>query len=196
MGGRGLTRLQGPKQGRTDPPTHTFLSLTVFGRLYSFPAVGIRGKGRRGESSSMGVSPPTPAGKTLTLVLDVGPCGDSPRPLTAWACLGCQSCFLPWCIRAASSDPRWESRVGAGLRGASRPSQSCAFSFLQRSQQLKHPAWLALAPRRFNSGLPMNIGVLFVPQQEAWVVERMGKFHRILEPVRSRFSPLLDSAGS
>ncbi|KAM9262115.1 stomatin-like protein 2, mitochondrial isoform 2-T2 [Morus bassanus] len=28
----------------------------------------------------------------------------------------------------------------------------------------------------------MNIGVLFVPQQEAWVVERMGKFHRILEP--------------
>lgn len=41
----------------------------------------------------------------------------------------------------------------------------------------------------------MNIGVLFVPQQEAWVVERMGKFHRILEPVRSSFS-LLDSAGS
>lgn len=29
----------------------------------------------------------------------------------------------------------------------------------------------------------MNTVVLFVPQQEAWVVERMGKFHRILEPV-------------
>lgn len=29
----------------------------------------------------------------------------------------------------------------------------------------------------------MNTVVLFVPQQEAWVVERMGRFHRILEPV-------------
>lgn len=32
--------------------------------------------------------------------------------------------------------------------------------------------------------------VLFVPQQEAWVVERMGRFHRILEPVRTYFCPL------
>ena len=24
---------------------------------------------------------------------------------------------------------------------------------------------------------------MFVPQQEAWVVERFGKFHRLLEPV-------------
>lgn len=66
----------------------------------------------------------------------------------------------------------------------------------QHSQQLKRAARLAPAPCRWNSGLPVNIGVLFVPQQEAWVVERMGKFHRILEPVRSSFSPLLDSAGS
>lgn len=32
----------------------------------------------------------------------------------------------------------------------------------------------------------MNTVVLFVPQQEAWVVERMGRFHRILEPVAVR----------
>ncbi|XP_009997997.1 PREDICTED: stomatin-like protein 2, mitochondrial [Chaetura pelagica] len=38
----------------------------------------------------------------------------------------------------------------------------------------------------------MNIGVLFVPQQEAWVVERMGKFHRILEPGLNFLIPLLD----
>ncbi|XP_076217824.1 stomatin-like protein 2, mitochondrial [Aptenodytes patagonicus] len=63
---------------------------------------------------------------------------------------------------------------------------------LQRSQQLKHSAWLAPAPCRLNSGLPMNIGVLFVPQQEAWVVERMGKFHRILEPGLNFLIPLLD----
>uniref|UniRef100_A0A8C0EUI2 Stomatin-like protein 2, mitochondrial n=1 Tax=Bubo bubo TaxID=30461 RepID=A0A8C0EUI2_BUBBB len=53
-------------------------------------------------------------------------------------------------------------------------------------------AWLALAPHRLNSGLPVNIGVLFVPQQEAWVVERMGKFHRILEPGLNFLIPLLD----
>ncbi|NWQ95144.1 STML2 protein, partial [Burhinus bistriatus] len=61
-----------------------------------------------------------------------------------------------------------------------------------RSQQLKRAAWLASAPCRLSSGLPMNIGVLFVPQQEAWVVERMGKFHRILEPGLNFLIPLLD----
>ncbi|NWZ81698.1 STML2 protein, partial [Poecile atricapillus] len=57
---------------------------------------------------------------------------------------------------------------------------------------LKRVAQLAPAPCRWNSGLPMNIGVLFVPQQEAWVVERMGKFHRILEPGLNFLIPLLD----
>ncbi|KAM6364403.1 LOW QUALITY PROTEIN: stomatin-like protein 2, mitochondrial [Pluvialis apricaria] len=38
----------------------------------------------------------------------------------------------------------------------------------------------------------MNIGMLFLPQQEAWVVERMGKFHRILEPGLNFLIPLLD----
>ncbi|NXS74750.1 STML2 protein, partial [Pandion haliaetus] len=64
--------------------------------------------------------------------------------------------------------------------------------FLQRSQQLKHSACVALPPRRLTSGLPVNIGVLFVPQQEAWIVERMGKFHRILEPGLNFLIPLLD----
>ncbi|NWH66707.1 STML2 protein, partial [Geococcyx californianus] len=57
---------------------------------------------------------------------------------------------------------------------------------------LKRSAWLAPVPQRLNSGLPVNIGVLFVPQQEAWVVERMGKFHRILEPGLNFLIPLLD----
>ena len=30
---------------------------------------------------------------------------------------------------------------------------------------------------------PPNTVIMFVPQQEAWVVERMGKFYKILEPV-------------
>ncbi|NWX64054.1 STML2 protein, partial [Promerops cafer] len=75
---------------------------------------------------------------------------------------------------------------------ASSWSQPCSISFCQHSQQLKRAARLAPAPCRWNSGLPMNIGVLFVPQQEAWVVERMGKFHRILEPGLNFLIPLLD----
>ena len=32
--------------------------------------------------------------------------------------------------------------------------------------------------------LPMNFGVYFTPQQEAWIVERFGKYSRTLTPVR------------
>jgi len=51
---------------------------------------------------------------------------------------------------------------------------------------------------RFRSGLPINTVILFVPQQEAWVIERFGKFYRVLEPVsRVNFHSLvLPSAGS
>ncbi|TLD31483.1 hypothetical protein PspLS_01765 [Pyricularia sp. CBS 133598] len=40
--------------------------------------------------------------------------------------------------------------------------------------------------------LPANTVVRFVPQQTAWVVERMGKFHRILEPGLAILAPFLD----
>ncbi|TLS30187.1 hypothetical protein PpBr36_03861 [Pyricularia pennisetigena] len=40
--------------------------------------------------------------------------------------------------------------------------------------------------------LPANTIVRFVPQQTAWVVERMGKFHRILEPGLAILVPFLD----
>lgn len=40
--------------------------------------------------------------------------------------------------------------------------------------------------------LPANTVVRFVPQQTAWIVERMGKFHRILEPGVAFLIPLLD----
>lgn len=43
-----------------------------------------------------------------------------------------------------------------------------------------------------SSGTPVNLGVMFVPQQEAWVVERMGKFHKILEPGINFLIPVLD----
>ncbi|ROT43761.1 SPFH domain/Band 7 family protein [Sodiomyces alkalinus F11] len=40
--------------------------------------------------------------------------------------------------------------------------------------------------------LPANTVVRFVPQQTAWIVERMGKFNRILEPGLAILVPFLD----
>ncbi|XP_060830339.1 stomatin-like protein 2, mitochondrial [Bombus pascuorum] len=45
---------------------------------------------------------------------------------------------------------------------------------------------------RCKSNTPMNTIILFVPQQEAWVVERMGKFHRILNPGLNILTPIID----
>lgn len=39
---------------------------------------------------------------------------------------------------------------------------------------------------------PLNTVLLFVPQQEAWIVERMGKFSRILEPGLNILLPIID----
>ncbi|KAK4150629.1 hypothetical protein C8A00DRAFT_17875 [Chaetomidium leptoderma] len=43
-----------------------------------------------------------------------------------------------------------------------------------------------------SASLPMNTVVRFVPQQTAWIVERMGKFNRILQPGLAVLIPFLD----
>jgi len=48
------------------------------------------------------------------------------------------------------------------------------------------------APVRWKHSTPMNTIMMFVPQQEAWVVERMGKYNKILEPGLNVLVPLLD----
>ena len=40
--------------------------------------------------------------------------------------------------------------------------------------------------------LPTNTIIKFVPQQEAWVVERFGRFHRVLEPGLAILIPFID----
>ncbi|RUP47402.1 hypothetical protein BC936DRAFT_145768 [Jimgerdemannia flammicorona] len=40
--------------------------------------------------------------------------------------------------------------------------------------------------------LPRNTIIKFVPQQEAWIVERMGRFHRVLEPGLNFLVPIID----
>lgn len=39
---------------------------------------------------------------------------------------------------------------------------------------------------------PANTIIRFVPQQTAWIVERMGKFHRILQPGLAILIPFID----
>jgi cell division cycle 20-like protein 1 (cofactor of APC complex) len=46
--------------------------------------------------------------------------------------------------------------------------------------------------RHKTGGTPVNLGVMFVPQQEAWLVERMGRFNTILEPGLNFLIPVLD----
>lgn len=40
--------------------------------------------------------------------------------------------------------------------------------------------------------LPVNTVIKFVPQQEAWVIERFGKFNRILDPGLAILLPIID----
>ncbi|KAE9046812.1 Stomatin-like protein 2 [Phytophthora rubi] len=73
-----------------------------------------------------------------------------------------------------------------------------ASPFMQPSTtRLLHSSRPALAPFD-DSGMPRlqdtpaNIGVLIVPQQRAWVVERFGKFHDVLTPGLHFLIPLVD----
>ncbi len=51
----------------------------------------------------------------------------------------------------------------------------------------------AIPPSYFQRpSLPANTIIRFVPQQTAWIVERMGKFNRILQPGIALLYPILD----
>ncbi|XP_017838325.1 stomatin-like protein 2, mitochondrial isoform X1 [Drosophila busckii] len=52
-------------------------------------------------------------------------------------------------------------------------------------------SWISMQSRG-KASTPMNTIVMFVPQQEAWVVERMGRFHRILDPGLNILVPVAD----
>lgn len=69
------------------------------------------------------------------------------------------------------------------------PSESSLLSF--SSGDSSHSG----APQSYfsqRSSLPANTIIRFVPQQTAWIVERMGKFHRILEPGLAILIPFID----
>ncbi|CAL4123132.1 unnamed protein product, partial [Meganyctiphanes norvegica] len=66
-------------------------------------------------------------------------------------------------------------------------SSKKARNFLQQRRGIE-----TLESVRWRSHLPINTVLLFVPQQEAWIVERMGKFDRVLEPGVNVLIPILD----
>uniref|UniRef100_A0A6G1S7H6 Stomatin-like protein 2 n=1 Tax=Aceria tosichella TaxID=561515 RepID=A0A6G1S7H6_9ACAR len=75
------------------------------------------------------------------------------------------------------------------------------FNCLHDPLSIGHSGELNLSPltsginyqsNRHRHSLPYNTVVVFVPHQEAWVVERMGKFHKILEPGVNVLFPVID----
>lgn len=45
---------------------------------------------------------------------------------------------------------------------------------------------------RYRTSTPLNTIIMFVPQQEAWIVERMGRFNRMLDPGLNFLMPFID----
>jgi len=78
---------------------------------------------------------------------------------------------------------------------ALRSSQRLLSPYHHWLLRLNANSWLGESTRMASSStshLPVNMGVMFVPQQEAWVVERMGKYHTILEPGLNFLIPIID----
>lgn len=66
------------------------------------------------------------------------------------------------------------------------PFQATSGSLFSKTSNLPP---LSYIPR---PSLPANTIIRFVPQQTAWIVERMGKFNRILDPGLAILWPFLD----
>lgn len=79
----------------------------------------------------------------------------------------------PTSQRHISTSPR-HAASGSSLLGGQSSSPTNPTSYFQRPS------------------LPANTIIRFVPQQTAWIVERMGKFNRILEPGVALLYPILD----
>lgn len=73
-------------------------------------------------------------------------------------------------------------------QSASATNPTSVFTSLgQLNSQAGPPSYFSSHRR-----LPTNTIIRFVPQQTAWIVERMGKFNRILEPGLAILIPFID----
>lgn len=74
------------------------------------------------------------------------------------------------------------SNLGIFKRLTLLKHESAPLNALYRAQYVRHASMIT----------PLNTIIMFVPQQEAWIVERMGKFHKILEPGFNILLPIID----
>ncbi|EEH08018.1 stomatin family protein [Histoplasma capsulatum G186AR] len=113
----------------------------------------------------------------------------SSSPSIPTAAALCSISSLPYSSPPSSRRSRMLTCLNQVRRFGSTPRRLAgenAFGFPSNAQQ---------GPTSYFShrqSLPMNTVVRFVPQQTAWIVERMGKFNRILEPGLAILVPFLD----
>ncbi|KAH6618219.1 prohibitin-like protein [Chaetomium sp. MPI-SDFR-AT-0129] len=109
----------------------------------------------------------------------------SSRPLAA--------ALVSTASHAPSSSPSPSTSASSPPHARLSPSQTRAFH-TTRPNAISAPGSGAMPPTYFQKppSLPMNTIVRFVPQQTAWIVERMGKFNRILQPGLAILIPFLD----
>lgn len=96
-------------------------------------------------------------------------------------------------VSTASHTPSSSSPSSSPPHARFSPPQTRAFH-TTRPNAISAPGSGAMPPTYFQKppSLPMNTIVRFVPQQTAWIVERMGKFNRILQPGLAILIPFLD----
>ncbi|KAI9674814.1 MAG: hypothetical protein M1817_001718 [Caeruleum heppii] len=88
------------------------------------------------------------------------------------------SLFASTCRRHLATNNRWAAPPTTNLLGLSSSNPSSGST--SPTSYFQRPS------------LPANTIVRFVPQQTAWIVERMGKFNRILQPGLALLIPFLD----
>ncbi|KLJ10651.1 cell division cycle 20-like protein 1, cofactor-APC complex [Blastomyces silverae] len=102
-------------------------------------------------------------------------------------------------LSSTTSSPSSSSSSSPRSRVSTCPNQTRHFTNTPRplagENSFGFPSSAQPGPTTYFShrqSLPMNTVIRFVPQQTAWIVERMGKFNRILEPGLAILVPFLD----
>jgi len=95
-------------------------------------------------------------------------------------------------MRRACAQPSQYGALARCATGALR-SASTSSTLATRLHPLETRSLRLYAVGRYSrQRLPTNLGVLFVPQQEGWVVQRFGKYKEVLEPGLRFLIPFVD----
>ena len=90
-------------------------------------------------------------------------------------------------LRTATTIPRLSTSPTSTRPFSTTPTTAAPLVQFGSSSSNQQPSYFQSQRR-----LPANTIVKFVPQQTAWIVERVGKFNRILQPGLAILVPVLD----